>query len=73
MGIVRNFFMAGAEMVRWHLTAVQTDGPYRLTLHHGHGVIVEYFKTSDSALVRQHELERLLVTARGAVSSAGIR
>ena len=70
MGIVLNFFMAGPEMVRWSLTAVEADGPYRLTLHHCHGVIVEYFKTSASALLRQHELENLLIAARGAASSA---
>jgi hypothetical protein len=73
MGIVLNFFMAGPEMVRWNLTAVDTDGPYRLTLHHGNGVIVEYFKTSAAALLRQHELEDLLIAARGSVSSASIR
>jgi hypothetical protein len=61
---VVNFFMAGSEMVRWNLTAVESDGPYRLTLHHSHGMIVEYFKTADSALLRQHELEDLLIAAR---------
>lgn len=65
--------MAGPEMVRWNLTAVETDGPYRLTLHHCHGVIVEYFKTPASALLRQHELEDLLIAARGTVGSAGAR
>lgn len=65
--------MAGSEMVRWHLTALDPGGPYRLTLHHGHGVIVEYFKTPASALLRQHELEQLLVAARGAGSSVATR
>jgi len=71
--IVLNFFMAGPDMVRWSLTAVDSHGPYRLTVHHCHGVIVEYFKTSSSALLRQHELEDLLIAARGSVSSADIR
>jgi hypothetical protein len=63
---VINFFMAGPEMVRWELTAVESDGPYRLTVHHAQGVIVEYFGTSAAALMRQQELEDLLIAARGA-------
>ena len=63
--VVINFFMAGLEMVRWELTAVESNGPYRLTVHHAHGVIVEYFDTSAAALMREHELEDLLIAARG--------
>ena len=63
---VINFFMAGPEMVRWELTAVESQGPYRLTVHHKHGVIVEYFDTSAAALMREQELEDLLIAARGA-------
>jgi hypothetical protein len=62
---VINFFMAGPEMVRWELTAVESNGPYRLTVHHAQGVIVEYFETSAAALMREHELEDLLIAARG--------
>jgi hypothetical protein len=62
---VINFFMAGPEMVRWELTAVESNGPYRLTVHHAQGVIVEYFETSAAALMRQQELEDLLIAARG--------
>ena len=68
-----NFFMAGPEIVRWSLTAVEADGPYRLAVHHCHGVIVEYFKTPSSALLRQHELEDLLIAARGSVHSTDTR
>ena len=57
--------MAGPEMVRWELTAVESDGPYRLTLHHAKGVIVEYFGTAAAALLREQELEDLLTAARG--------
>ena len=71
MRIVLNFFMAGPEMVSWSLTAVEANGPYRLAVHHSHGVIVEYFKTPSSALLRQHELEDLLIAARGSAYSAG--
>jgi hypothetical protein len=63
---VINFFMAGPEMVRWELTAVESDGPYRLTVHHANGVIVEYFGTPAAALMREQELEDLLMAARGA-------
>ncbi|MCU1382981.1 MAG: hypothetical protein JWL71_1678 [Acidobacteria bacterium] len=63
---VINFFMAGPEMVRWELTAVDSHGPFRLTVHHALGVIVEYFDTSAAALMRELELEDLLIAARGA-------
>jgi hypothetical protein len=63
---VINFFMAGPEMVRWELTAVDSNGPYRLTVHHAQGVIIEYFETSAAALMREQELEDLLIAARGA-------
>jgi hypothetical protein len=62
---VLNFFMAGPEMVRWELTAVESNGPFRLVVHHAHGVIVEYFETSAAALMREQELEDLLIAARG--------
>jgi hypothetical protein len=58
-------------MVRWDLTTVESNGPYgsggpyRLTVHHGRGVIVEYFKATAAALVREQELENLLIAARG--------
>lgn len=63
---VINFFMAGPDLVRWELTAVESDGPLRLTVHHAAGVIVEYFKTAAAALLREKELEDLLTAARGA-------
>ena len=56
--------MAGSELVRWHLVAMRPEGPYQLTLQHGRGSIVEYFTTTDAALQREQELERLLVGAR---------
>ena len=59
-----SFFMAGPDMVRWDLT-VESNGPFRLTVRHGQGVIVEYFNTSAAALLREQELEALLIAARG--------
>lgn len=60
-----NCFMAGAEMVRWELTAMASDGPFRLSVHHSQGTIVEYFKQSTAALMREQEIEGLLIAARG--------
>jgi hypothetical protein len=59
-----NVFMAGPDLVRWELTSCGDDGPYRLVVHHAHGSIVEYFQTPIAALVREAELEKLLVAAR---------
>jgi hypothetical protein len=64
---VLNFFMAGPEMVHWELT-VESNGPFRLTVRHAQGVIVEYFYTSAAALLRQQEIEDLLIAARGCSS-----
>jgi hypothetical protein len=62
---VNSVFAAGSDLVRWHLVAMDVDGPYRLTLHHARGSIVEYFMTTDAALKREQELERLLIAASG--------
>ena len=56
--------MAGPDFVHWQLTAVEQAGPFRLTIHHPQGVIVEYFNDSTAALLREQELEGLLVAAR---------
>jgi hypothetical protein len=57
------------DLVRWELTSLGADGPYRLTMRHPHGSIVEYFRALPEALVREAELEHLLTTARGAASN----
>ena len=62
-----NFFMAGPDMVRWEITAVERGGPFRLTVRHAHGAIVEYFSTAAAAIRREQELEELLLKARRAV------
>lgn len=59
-----HFFKAGHDPVRWEFTEIERGGPYRLAMHHSHGIIVEYFRTSRAALVRIQELEELLVQAR---------
>jgi hypothetical protein len=59
-----NCFMAGPDFVRWELTALGHDGPYRLSIHHSRGSIVEYFADVPQALVREEQLEALLIAAR---------
>jgi hypothetical protein len=60
-----NVFMAGSDLVRWELTSCGEAGPYRLLMRHRHGSIVEYFQTTTAALLREVELEDLLIAARG--------
>ena len=59
-----NCFMAGSDLVRWELTALGADGPYRLSMHHPRGSIVEYFGSVTEALQREEQLEALLIAAR---------
>jgi hypothetical protein len=59
-----NCFMAGSELIHWELTALGQDGPYRLTIRHSAGTIVEYFAGVPEALVREEQLEALLIAAR---------
>ena len=48
-----------------NLIALAKDGPYQLTVPHAHGVIVEYFQTTEDALRRQVELDDLVSAAQG--------
>jgi hypothetical protein len=59
-----NIFVAGRDLVRWEVTAVGQEGPYRLAIHHATGSIIEYFPDVSAALIRQSELEALLIAAR---------
>ena len=59
-----NCFMAGPELVRWELTALGDEGPYRLSVHHATGSIIEYFEDVTKALLRERQLEQLLIAAR---------
>ena len=63
-----NFFLAGLDLIRWSLEVVDSAGGahyVRLTMQHPGGAIVEYFPTTETALNREHELEDLLIAARG--------
>ena len=59
-----NVFSAGQQLVRWEVTAVTTEGPYRLGVYHAGGSIVEYFESVSAALQRERELETLFVGGR---------
>ena len=59
-----NVFSAGQDLVRWEITTVSDDGPYRLGVYHAGGAIVEYFSTVPAALERQRELEKLFTGGR---------
>jgi hypothetical protein len=63
-GTMMNYFMAGPDVVSWDLLALGRAGPYQLVVHHAHGAIVEYFADVTAALLRQGELEDLLIEAR---------
>ena len=67
-----NFFLAGQELVQWELEVLDGNGPYRLTMRHRQGAIVEYFPNTQAALVRERELEQLLIAARGAGPTAAV-
>ena len=64
LGTVPNYFMAGPDVVTWDLLALGRAGPYQLVVHHANGVIVEYFADVAAALLREGELEDLLIEAR---------
>ena len=55
-----NFFMAGRDVVRWDVAAVESNGPFRLTIHHPAGTITEYFPSASAALAREQAIETLL-------------
>ena len=63
-----NFFVAGRDLIRWTIDFVDAGGDsshVRLTIQHPNGSIIEYFPSTESALRREHELENLLIAARG--------
>jgi hypothetical protein len=66
LGTMMNYFVAGPDVGCWDLLAVGRTGPYQLVVHHAHGAIVEYFTDVTAALVREGELEDLLMEARSA-------
>jgi hypothetical protein len=59
-----NVFSAGQELVRWEVTAISDEGPFRLGVYHAGGAIVEYFDSVPAALQRERELEDLFKGGR---------
>ena len=59
-GDMSNFFMAGRDVVRWDVAALESNGPFRLTIHHPAGTITEYFPSASAALAREQAIEALL-------------
>lgn len=53
------------DFIRAEVVSLGEEGPYRLTVFHARGRIVEYFSDTAAALRRQGELEDLLDAARG--------
>jgi hypothetical protein len=56
----------GYDFVHTEVVSLGEDGPYRLTVVHARGSIVEYFPDTPSALNRQGELADLITAACGA-------
>jgi len=61
-----NFFMSGQDVVRWDLAAVEANGPFRLTIQHPAGTIIEYFHSAAAALARERAIENILVPENAA-------
>ena len=60
---VTNFFMAGFDLVSWEIVTLAQGGPYRLSVVHPRGTIVEYFTTTAAAVEREQELEVLFLAS----------
>ena len=56
-----SFLLLGQRMIRSEVSAIENGGAFRLSLSHQGGTIVEYFKTSGAAMLRQHEIEALFL------------
>jgi len=61
--LMANFFMAGSELVRWEIVSLGNAGPYKLSVMHPRGTIIEYFTTTDAAMRREQELEALFLAS----------
>ena len=58
-----NIFMAGSAVVRWEIVALGSEGPYKLSVLHPRGTIVEYFTTTEAAMRREQEIESLFLAS----------
>ena len=56
--------MSGQDVVRWDVAAVEANGPFRLTIEHPAGTIIEYFASAAAALERERAIENALTEHR---------
>lgn len=56
------------DIVHSEVESLGEGGPFRLTVRHARGTIVEYFPDTATALKRQGDIEVLLAAARGVVT-----
>ena len=56
------------DLIRAEVVALGDEGPFRLTVLHARGRIVEYFPDTAAALRRQAELEHLVAAAQGPIT-----
>jgi hypothetical protein len=54
------YVRVGCELVRWDLTALRPDGPFRLAIQFANKPVVEVFDEPSAALTRLAEIEDLL-------------
>ncbi len=55
--------MAGSDLVRWEIVAVEPGGRCKLSVVHPRGTIVEYFATTADAVKREQELEGMFLAS----------
>ncbi len=55
--------MAGSDLVSWEIVTLSDGGPFRLSVVHPRGTIVEYFTTTAAAVKREQEIEALLLAS----------
>jgi hypothetical protein len=69
-----DYFAAGPDMVRWERVALGPEGlgPCRLIIHHAAGSVTEDFPDLTAALLREGELEELLIAARSELAEPGV-
>ena len=67
------YLATACDFIRAEVVSLGEDGPFRLTVFHARGAIVEYFADTAAALKRQGELEDLLDAARWAAPTPAKR
>jgi hypothetical protein len=58
---IRGFARRRQHLVRWEIQATTPSGPYKLSTCFPAGRLVQFFGTATAALVRQSEIEEMLL------------